>query len=187
MDEPQTLPTLASATDLATKLGVAETDGKLLLALRRASDRFVGAVHHPVVKIEDDTIELDGNGSYSLLLPAAPVIGTPVVVVDGVAVLYKTDYSLSRSKGILRRRGAVWPDDLGNIEVTYSHGYDPVPGDIQDAVLEQAELQYQLLAGVAQMSLSGESFAFGAQSTVGVTQRWAEAVERYQLNRGDRS
>lgn len=178
------LPPLADADDLATKLDVPATDGKLLLALKRASDRFRGAVGHPVTKVEGDTIELDGNGSHSLLLPAAPIIGTPVVTVDGAAV---SDFSVSRSRGMLRRRSTVWPDDLGNIEVTYDHGYEDVPGDIADAVLEQAELQFQILAGVAQMSLGSESFAFGAQATVGITQRWADAVATYQIGRGDRS
>jgi hypothetical protein len=182
MAEP--LPPLADEDDLATKLGVPATDGKLQLALKRASDRFRGAVGHPVTQVEDDIIELDGNGSHSLLLPAAPIIGTPVVTVDGAAV---TDFSVSRSRGMLRRRGCVWPDDLGNIEVTYTHGYDQIPGDIEDAVLEQAELQFQILAGVAQMSLGSESFAFGAQATVGTTQRWSDAVARYQIGRGDRS
>lgn len=177
------LPPLADADDLATKLGVPATDGKLLLALSRASDRFRGAVGHDVSLVDDDTIELDGDGTYSLLLPAAPVTRTPVVKVAGTEI---TDFSVSRSKGILRRK-TVWPDDLGNIEVTYSHGYDPVPGYVQDAVLEQAELQYQILAGVAQMTLSSESFSFGSQATVGVTSRWADAVARQQLNRGDRS
>lgn len=183
MQTEQTTP-LALATDLAAKLGVPAEDGKLLLALSRASERFRGAVHHPVSLVENEQIELDGNGTYSLLLPAAPIVGTPTVKVAGAAVY---DFSISRSRGMLRRRGAVWPDDLGNIEITYSHGLDKIPGYVQDAVLEQAELQYQILPGIAQMTLSGESFAFGSQATVGVTQRWADAVARQQLNRGDRS
>lgn len=177
------LEPLASGDDLATLLDVPVTDGKLLLALRRASDRFRGAVRHPVSLIVDDVVLLDGDGSQALILPAAPVIGTPTVKVADVLV---TDFSVSSRHGVLRRK-AGWSDDLGNIEVTYTHGYENIPGDIQDAVLEQAELQFQILAGVTQMSLGSQSVAFGTKATVGVTQRWSDAVETHRLNRADRS
>jgi hypothetical protein len=177
------LPPLASADDLATLLGVESTDPKMALALRRASDRFRGAVGHPVSLVADDVVLLDGDGTRSLALPAAPIVGTPTVTVDGDPV---TDFSVSPKNGVLRR-DSCWPDKLGCIQVTYTHGYEAVPGDIADAVLEQAELQYSVLAGVSQMSLGSQSFAFGAQATVGVTQRWSDTVQKYLLNRGDRS
>ncbi|MGY4859511.1 hypothetical protein [Cryobacterium sp. AP23] len=175
-----TLPALASVADLATLTGKPATDAKLLLALKRASARFRGAVGHPVSRVSDDVVLLDGDGSRALLLPAAPVIGTTAVEIDGVPI---TDYRTSAARGILRRP-AGWPDDLGNVQVTYSHGYDQVPGDIEDAVLEQAELQYKVLAGVQQASLGAQSVTFGVQASVGVTQRWAECVARYQLKDG---
>jgi len=181
MTEP--LPVLADANDLATLLDVVATDPKLLLALRRASDRFRGAVRHPVSLVANDVVLLDGNGTQSLNLPAAPVVGTPTVTIDGTAV---TDFRTSAKNGILRR-SSCWPDDLGNIQVTYTHGYAEIPGDIADAVLEQAQLQYEVLAGVAQMSLGSQSIGFGTQATVGTTQRWSDAVQKYRLNVGDRS
>lgn len=177
------LPALASAEDLATLTGAVPTDPKLLLALRRASDRFRGDVRHPVSLVTDDVVLLDGNGTRSLFLPAAPIVGTPTVTIDGDLV---TDFRPSVKNGILRR-DVCWPDTLGSIQVIYTHGYNDVPGDISDAVLEQAEVQYSVLAGVAQMSLGSQSFAFGTQATVGVTQRWSDAVQKYVLNRGDRS
>lgn len=176
-----TLPPLAEAGDLALLLGVPATDGKLLLALARASSRFRGAVRH-IVSLADDVVLLDGNGSQALILPAAPVVGRPDVEIDGQTV---TDFSVSRS-GMLRRAGG-WPDGLGNVQVSYTHGYDEIPGDIQDAVLEQAELQYKILAGVQQASLGAQSVTFGTQASVGVTQRWTDAVTSHMLNRGDRS
>ena len=54
-------------------------------------------------------------------------------------------------------------------------------------MLEQAQLQYEVLAGVAQMSLGSQSIGFGTQATVGTTQRWSDAVQKYRLNVGDRS
>jgi hypothetical protein len=175
-----TLPALASVADLATLTGKPATDPKLVLALKRASARFRGAVGHTVSMVTDDVVLLDGDGSGALLLPAAPVVGSPAVEIDGVPV---NDYRTSAARGILRRR-AGWPDDLGSVQVTYSHGYETIPGDIEDAVLEQAELQYKVLAGVQQASLGAQSVTFGVQASVGVTQRWAECVERHQLKGG---
>lgn len=174
------LPALASVDDLATLTESSPSSSKLLLSLKRASSRFRGAVGHPVSLITDDTVLLDGDGSQSLLLPAAPVVGTPSVKIDGVLV---TNYRTSAARGALRRQEG-WPDDLGGIEVTYSHGFASIPGDIQDAVLEQAELQYKVLTGVQQASLGAQSVTFGVQASVGVTQRWAECVARYQLKDG---
>jgi hypothetical protein len=175
-------PPLAEASDLATLTKASDTNPKLVLALKRASNRFRGAVGHFVSFVSDDVVLLDGDGSYSLLLPAAPIVGSVTVKVDGLAV---TDFSISRRKAILRR-SSPWPDALENIEVQFSHGYQNIPGDIQDAVLEQAELQYALLAGVQQASLGAQSVTFGAQATVGVTQRWTDAVAHHEL-RGSRS
>jgi hypothetical protein len=174
---------LAPASDLATLLGVPPTDPKLLLALKRASGRFRGQVHHPVSLVANDTVQLDGDGSDTLLLPAAPVVGDVAVKIDGVTV---TDHKVSRHAGILRR-AAGWPDDLGNIEVTYTHGHTEIPVDVVDAVLEQAELQFKVLAGVQQASLGARSITFGTTASVGVTQRWVDAIEAHRLNRGDRS
>lgn len=173
---------LASPDDLALKLGVAATDPSLLLALRRASDRFEGAIEYPIRLKANDVAYISGDGSASLLLPARPVIGDPVVKVDGVTV---TDYSVGRSNGLLRRKGGkTWPDDLDNVEVTYTHGYAVVPGDIADAVLEQAEAAYNVEVALQSRTAGAESITYSATAAVGVTQKWADAVARYRL-RGD--
>ena len=170
------LPTLADPEDLALRLGCPVGDGKLLLALNRASGRFRGAVGHPVSLVQSDTVLLGGDGGATLLLPAAPVANVTVricgEVVDGVQV--------SSRSGVLRLDGG-WPDGLDNIEITYDHGFAVIPADIQDAVLEQAELQYSVMVAAQQVTQGGRSVTFGTQATVGVTQRWQECVDRYRV------
>lgn len=175
---------LADPADLALKLGVPADDARLLLALRRAGDRFEGAIGYPVRLVTDDVEHVSGDGTDTLLLRCRPIVGQPAVKVDGVAV---TDFSVGRHSGILRRKNrACWPDDLDNVEVTYSHGWDQVPGDIQDAVLEQAETQYLTVVAYQSRSAGSESVTYSALAAVGVTQRWTDAVNRYAF-RGDRS
>jgi hypothetical protein len=176
---------LAAPEELAASLGVPAEDPKLLWALNAASRRFRGAVRHPVSRVIDDSITLDGNGLESVLLPAAPVVSVGSVQLDGAALTAGTDCDWS-ADGFLRRIGGCWPDRLRCIQVTYSHGFDPVPEDIQEVVIDQARSLYAIRPGLASMTVGGQSFQFGTQAAIGVTAQWTAAVERYQLNRGDR-
>ncbi|WEV72147.1 hypothetical protein [Bifidobacterium sp. ESL0790] len=150
---------------------------KLLLALRRSTDRFVGGTGWNPLAVEHDRITLNGDGTQTLLLPAMHLTGIDGVTVDGTDV---DDWQADRGAGILRR-DARWPYGLGNITVTCTHGWSTTPGDIADAVLEQAEIQYRALAGLQSYALGGRSVTFGASATVGVTQKWTETIERYSL------
>ncbi|WP_045562983.1 hypothetical protein [Streptomyces sp. FxanaA7] len=176
---------LADPAELAASLGVAADDPKLLWALNAASRRFRGAVRHPVSLVEDDAFVLDGNGQKAVLLPAAPVIAVPSVELDGEVLVDGTDFEWS-ANGYLRRLGECWPDRLRCIEGVYDHGFDPVPEDIQEVVIDQARAMYRIDPGVQSKTVGGQSVTFGTQAAIGVTAQWVAAVERYQLNRGDR-
>lgn len=174
------LAPLAAPDDLATWLGVPASDAKLLAALRAASARFRGAVRHPVSLVSGDTVTLDGDGSSTLVLPAAPVTGVSSVLVDDVAI---DDYGWSR-RGLLSR-DAGWPDGFGRVTVTYDHGYDPIPDDVAEAVIDQARTLYHVEPGITQVQTAAESVSFGPAASVGTTAQWASAVQAYRLNRGD--
>ena len=176
---------LADPQELADWLGVAVDDPKMLRALDAASRRFRGAVRHPVSLVEDDAFTLDGNGLRSVLLSAAPVIAVTSVELDGEALVDGTDFEWS-ADGFLRRLGGCWPDRLRCIEGVYDHGLDPVPEDVQEVVIDQARAMYRIDPGVQSKTVGGQSVTFGTQAAIGVTAQWAAAVERYQLNRGDR-
>ncbi|MFI0469291.1 hypothetical protein ACH347_34900 [Saccharopolyspora sp. 5N102] len=175
----ETTTPLADPAALARLTGLPVDDPDLLDALNRASDRFRGAVGHSVTHVERDEIVVDGDGSRSLLLPAVPVTAVHTVEVDGKPV---TGYQWSRT-GALRSAGC-WPDRLGAVRVVYDHGYplDAIPGDISDAVLEQAQMICDQTPGVASMSTGSVSVSY---SRVGITEAWSATVERYQVGRGD--
>lgn len=186
--EPTTTdtPVLASSLELARKTGRTPSDEDVIDALRQASNRFVGAVGHPVALVEGDTIELDGNGGQAINLPAVPVESVTSVLIDGTA-LEPAAYRATKRTGILRRRdGGVWPRGAA-IEVTYAHGYplDRIPADIQSAVLEKAEIILNIIVGIQQRSVLGDSVAFGTVAAVGSTEAWSQAVANYSINDGD--
>lgn len=169
----------ASLSDLQTLIGDSEQDPKIALALRRASDRLIGLIGWNPHYVENDTVTLNGAGRETLLLPYMHITGAVIVQVDGKPV---NDFVVDPRAGILRRTNyRTWPDSLSNITVICSHGYKDLPGDIQDAVLEQAEAQYRTLTGISNYSVGGRSITFGAASTVGVTQKWTDTVHKYSL------
>lgn len=174
-------PYLAEATDLATLTNMSASSPKLLLALDRASNRFRAAVGYPVHQVEDDTVLLDGDGGAILLLPGRPCSDV-TVKIDGTAV---TDWSASLWIGALRRASG-WPLGLGNIEVTFTHGYTTIPGPVQDAVLEQAAQQALVPIGVQSETAGPQTITYGPQASIGVTAKWTEAVAAYSLGRGGR-
>ncbi|WP_331445862.1 mobile element protein [Streptomyces xanthochromogenes] len=171
---------LAEPAELASWLGTAENDPKTLNALRAATRRFRGAVGHDVT-LATDTVVLDGNGREALLLPVWPATEVASVDLDGEALVDGTDYAWSEA-GILRRLcRRCWPDSLRCLTVTYSHGWETVPGEIQEAVIDQARSMFYVRPGVQSMTTGAQSVSYGAQASVGVTDQWSQAVARHKV------
>lgn len=169
---------LAAPETLAARLGASASDPRIRDALAAASARFRAAVRHHVSHVDDDTVVLDGTGSESLLLPHSPVTAVSAVVVEGSDVTEQVQRS---TEGMLRYPGG-FPDTLGAVSVTYSHGYDPVPDEIADVVLSAAETAYAGAGDVASMTVGGEQVTFRQ----GVSHAWSVVADQYRLNRGDR-
>lgn len=179
----QSQPEAAALTDslaVGRRVGLSPESEKLADAVRRASGRFRGQVGHHVTLVTADVAYLNGGGSGVLALPAAPVAGL-TILVDGTPLAEYTDYTVDRAIGLVRlKRGRVFPDELGNIRVTYTHGFpdNAVPQDIQDVVGELAEMILNAEAGIQSRSVLGDSTAYGA-ATVGSTQAWTRTVSKY--------
>lgn len=74
-----------------------------------------------VAPIITETLELDGRGSTTLLLPSKRVHAIEKVLNDGIDVTEKVKFS--RRAGILTLASG-WSRDVGSIEVTLRHGYE---------------------------------------------------------------
>lgn len=180
---PKTLAPLADINDLATITGKSSTDPQLQLALKRAEGRFRLEAGHSVSRVENDEIRLSGTGNPVLLLPAANITDIEVTMLGGTVPLRELrDYSVGRRHGILRTAGG-WPVGEENVLVRYTHGWDAdsLPEGVSDAVLEHATTLALTLAHVAQESNGTRSMTLGTLATVGVTQKWANAVAAVRL------
>lgn len=175
------LPDLADVGDLIAALPDGGDEARAEAKVREASARFRAEVRHPVSRVEGDEVTLDGDGSRTLLLPAAPVEDVASVEVDDVAV--DVDWSTA---GVLRRRVGRWPDRLRAVKVTYTHGYDPVPDEIAEAVLAMARYLMGSQPGVSMMQVGGQMVqSSGMLVDTQVTGPWETVVAAYRLNRGD--
>ncbi|MFE3471192.1 mobile element protein [Streptomyces bacillaris] len=174
-------PYLADPADLATFLGLAVDDVRMLAALRAATRRFRGAVRHPVSLVTGETVYLDGTGREQLQLPAAPLVQLHSVHVDGAELV---GVRAKRRAGVLLHPSGCWPA-WSEVAVVYDHGHDPVPEEVAEAVIDQARAIYRLDPAIQQITTGTESVSFAATAAVGITSQWQAAVEAYQLNRGD--
>lgn len=171
-----TLPPLADPADLATRLGKPSNDPGIVLALTLASERFRGQTRNPISKVEDDELVLDGVGARVLRLPVWPVLDVTSVTVAGETVV-DPEWSAA---GLLRLPGR-FPDRWRSVSVTYTHGFDPIPGDVQEAVLDQAAAISEANPGFSQITSGQEQVAMASAATVGTTSQWARAVSRYRV------
>lgn len=171
-----TLDPLASIDDLALKTGGKADDEKLKLALDLVSGRFREQANNPI-SMMTETVTLDSDGGRVLTLPCLPVHEVSELVIDGQQV---TDFEWSTSGAI--RLDRPIPDKWRSVQVTYQHGYDPVPKGIQDVVLEQAAAIYQTLPGLVSYTTGAEQRTYSSALTVGTTAQWAAMVARYKVD-----
>lgn len=168
-------PPLCSLADLGVALGLPADDPTVIWLADRASARFRGAVGHVVSGVTQDVVTLDGTGSTTLLLPAAPVLAVHDVTIDAEEV---TDFEWS-ADGMLKR-AAGWPLKYRSVIVVYDHGHDPIPDDIAEAVLEAAGLLGSPRARGVQSRTAGPFTETYARP--GVTETWSKAVAAHRLD-----
>lgn len=125
------------------------TDVQAIRALEDASEVFRSLARNPITLVEDDEVELQGNWSSRLWLPLTPVIDVASVSVStslmGSVPMVLAGAALSwNRRGLLQYWGAGigscsgWGGDGATVNVTYSHGYDVIPGDVEVTVLNLA-------------------------------------------------
>lgn len=113
----------------------------------------------------DDEIVLAGAYGPKLPLPGGPVVEVSEVLVDGSAVsnwwvvkdtLWRGSNPATTQVDAHRAQG-TWVGPDVEITVTYTHGYDTVPADIQAVVLAMAARSWTNPAGARQQTIDGYS------------------------------
>lgn len=185
MSTPSTAPLLADPKDLAHVLPAGTVTGgedpRAVQAVRRASNRFRAAARHPVHRVHSDRLILDGPGGHVLRLPVLnPTIHR---VTDQDRDI--TTHVRASPQGYLQSTGPAFSTAYGAIVVELDHGFEDIPEDIEDAVLDAAARALAIPVGVKDLALDGAAVSFGSDQ--GVSQDWADAVSRYGIGTGDRA
>jgi len=186
-----TLPPLATAEDLATALQRPIDPVQAELAIRRASARVRRYTRQDLTFIAQETAELEG-GTQTLQLPQWPLVvddQNPLTVVE-LADFTGVEYQAIESRDFTRigselTRGYPWYGSrtrlmgwpfnrtLGvwttRVRVTYSHGYQTIPDDITDVVLDLATMNLTNPFGLRSESIDDYSRTF-ASETIGGAQ-----------------
>lgn len=127
-------------------------------------------------------VTLDGPGGRLLLLPSLHVTEVVTVVNDGAVV---TDPEWSAS-GMIR---GCWSSRFRGIEVTFTHGFNPVPQDLLEVVTQMASYAQELVSagasGIATQMASGpHSFSVSpaaAAGAVGLSGQHRGTLARFKL------
>jgi hypothetical protein len=177
---------LADPEEFSDLAGVGVDDKAALRALRRASDRFRGAVNW-LVTTSAYTTTLSGNGSTILRLPAMQIDPTLVDVdIDGIPF---AGFTVAPRTGQLIRADG-WPVGVENIHVAFTAGWEEPPQDVQDVVLDAAGIGLDAASAAVQSVTTGsETVQFNTAflQSGGTTSLWAEVVDKYRINAaGDR-
>lgn len=198
------LPPLASQADLEAALQRTLDPVQAAAALRRASGRVRKYCRQELSFHSQDTVTLPGNGRV-LYLPQRPV------VVDSVNTLSVTElfgitnvqYVALEGRDFTRvgsqlTRGEAWwaptrlmgwpwmrPQGIWSqrVLVTYSHGYQEIPDDILDVVVDVAAMTMTNPQGLRSEAIDDYSRTF-ASETIGsgtLSAAHMEALRPYRV------
>lgn len=175
---------LASLDDLAD-LGIEVTDANVAESLLASVSSEVRAAAGVPITRTTSTVLLETYPSRRITLPGAPVRSVESVELDGTPLVEGRDFVV-RSGALWRVGRTVWQtigELPGELEVTYEHGFDVVPGDIVRTVclyvaagLNAAEEGFESTRGLQYMSVDDfrEGYATGDNEVVdpaGLTDR----------------
>lgn len=133
-----------------------------------------------------ETVKVDSYGGRVLMLRTKHLTELVSVLINGVDVIDQVRWSES---GILTLRGGCWPNEVGAVEVTLSHGYDldEVP-DVAALIASIGKRAASQPGAVASQSVNGASVSFmqagGAPLSVPLLAIEKDALEPYRLNWG---
>jgi hypothetical protein len=164
------LPSLATVADLAALLGrtfTPEQEQQAQALLDQASSVVRAYVRQDITRATTtDTFTMRRTDQYlhrcagAVTLPQRPIVDIATVLVDGVAT---TDWWQDGSDLLLRS----WTWDrppaahrAPQVQVTYTHGWDPVPGDIQAIVMQAANRVLVNPSQIRSETVGGESVTY---------------------------
>jgi len=158
---------LTTLANLKAWLGLtSETgDAQLERLITSVSQMMLGVMERTSILSATCVETRNGTGTKRLVLANGPVTAIATLTVDGRTIPASTSVSDSgyvmTETSVLLRSG-VFPEGIGNIEITYTAGYAAVPADLEQACLDICALAWKERdrIGHVSKSLDGETVTF---------------------------
>lgn len=164
------LPSLATVADLATLLGrtfTPEQEQQAQALLDQSSSVVRAYVRQDITRATTtDTFTMRRADPLLhrcggiVTLPQRPIVDVATVLVNGVEVF---DWWLDGSELLVRTWAWDRPPSAHQppqATITWTHGYDPVPGDIQAIVMQAANRVIVNPSGIRSETVGGESVTY---------------------------
>ncbi|MGW5426880.1 hypothetical protein ACWET9_06585 [Streptomyces sp. NPDC004059] len=193
------LPSLATVADLATLLGrtfTTEQEQQAQALLDQASSVVRAYVRQDITKATTtDTFVLrrldplrDGYAG-AVTLPQRPIESVTSVEIDGADTVY---WWLKQNELLLRPWRWNYPPAAHQppqVTITYTHGWDPVPGDIQAIVMQAVNRVLVNPSQVRSETVGGESVTYLIPATgealgVLLSKTEQKVLDRYRRTAG---
>lgn len=124
-----------------------QSDDELLATLVSVASAWAKVQIDRDVVAADYTDTVSGDGGSEVVLREYPVLSVASVTVDGAAIPQRTagdGWELDDPKsGVLVLVGYRFTRGFRNVVVAYRAGWETVPDDLAQAVLEEAALRYR--------------------------------------------
>lgn len=180
---PPTTP-LIQLSDLKDALGIQESnvasDTKLTRMIQAYSAWFLQQVNRGNFMSATYTETRNGSGSREMVTRYYPVTSVQGVSIDGSVINPIVNFGDSgfQTDGLtIQLAGrAYFTKGIGNVQLQYTAGYDDVPEDVVEAIINQIVYIYkrrntfdvnsQAAQGMVTTSFSNREFAPGVQSII---------------------
>jgi len=145
-------------------------------AIGEATEAIRNYCHQYLELVTDETIVLDCAGGTRLYLPELPVVSVSAVVEDDDTLTENDDYKLGQW-GILHRVGGNWAQGVQIVRITYTHGHETIPDDINSVCVRAAARAYQMglrsaevagVPGITATALGDYSVSYATPDTEGL-------------------
>jgi hypothetical protein len=141
---------LVSLDDVREQLQIKSNDTahdawltKVIARTSRQAERYCHRIF-ALQSYRDTFGSVTGNTGAPLQTGRAPIVTVDALTLDNGAQLADTDFTIDQPPGHLYRLGesSAWSATT-SIIVDYSAGFDPIPDDVQQAVIELCVMEYR--------------------------------------------
>jgi hypothetical protein len=147
---PATDRDLVALEDVREQLAIRSTDtahdawlAKVITRTSRQAERYCNRVF-ATQGYRDIYGDVSGISGQPLMAGQAPIIDVTAVTVDDASLVADTDYTVDQPPGHLYRLGDIpqWTS-TGAIVIEYTAGFDVIPDDVQQAVIELCVAEFR--------------------------------------------